>query len=264
MESNLGRKVSDIEGEIGVYAGWGRDPDGWDDEQKDIIKSCVGSGLRSFYFPPSIAQGEPPHNWSFLRPYVTMTLASGETTIDLPDDFGGFEGQLLLSAASNVELTAIDLKNEGYVRRLLAEQPDWTGPPLTAALVAVKGTSLTKGQRFQLLFFPTADAAYSIQFAYYLLPSATDGSHPYAYGGAQHYETILEACKAAYEAQQDDNLGIHKALFMERLGASIAQDRRNHPQKLPPNLDRSDEMYGLRQQRWHGWPVTTFNGDTPA
>lgn len=263
MESNLSVKVSDLEGEVGIFAGWGRDPDGWDEEQTDILKSCVRSGLRTFYFPPPLDPSGDSYDWSFLRPFATLTLPSGENELMLPDDFGGMEGQLLIQSPTNFDMTAIDHQNEGTVRQALAEAPDSTGAPIIFAVVAIKGTKLTEGQRYKLVFFPVADTAYTLQLQYYLIPNALDGTRPYAYGGASHAETILESCKAAYEAQQDDSDGLHQKLFMQRLATSISVDRRFKPQKFGPNLDHSDEMYGMKQRRWNAWPVTTLDGVTP-
>lgn len=263
MESTLSLKYGDLAGEVGHFLGYGRGADGgdvaWTGAQEAAIESCLKSGLRQFYFPPPVEGVSGSHDWSFLRPTAQVTLASGESSVKLPDDFGGFEGEVTL-VSSSTAYCPVPLVNEGQVRRWHAESPSSTGTPRAAALEPLKGTGgRDRGQRFRLAVFPTADAAYTLSFCYYVLPDALTDALPHAYGGTVHAETILESCLAVAEQRLDDSAGVHTMKFRERLMASISLDRRSKPQKLGYNGDRSD-WPGL-DYKGRRWPnAVTVNG----
>ncbi len=258
-ESTLSLKKADFESKVGFDFGWGfGDPLGvYDDDQKQaIVTDCVESGLRQFYTPPPI--DGVPYDWSFLKPTATLYLASGNSTIDLPGDFGGFEGRITITTSSSRVLLPMRIVNEGIVREQFAADPDASGPPMFASVEWLKGTTVDGSQRAQLYVFPAADQAYTLQVPYYILGDYLTGTRPYALGGAAHAETILESCLAIAEQRYRGGSAIHSAKFMERLAASVAQDRRLKPQSGGRNTDLSDGMDGYRQER--GDVVVTYNG----
>lgn len=265
MESTLSLRKSDLEAEIGHFLGYGRGADNggttWDSYQSGDIDSCLKSGLRSFYFPP-VAEGRgDAYDWSFLRPTRTLTLVSGDSTLNLPDDFGGIEGDITMTSTASSAYYPIPVVGEGTVRgRYASLSSTETGRPELAAVQPIKGTGAAHGQRFQLYVWPIADADYSLSFTYYIHPDALTGNSPYAYGGMAHAETILESCLAIAEQRLDDASAIHSAKFQERLAASIAVDRRLKPQLLGYNGDGSDD-YGCWRQRGTLYnDLVTFNG----
>jgi hypothetical protein len=262
-ESTLSLAYADYSAEVGLFLGYGRGATkgdtAWDTRQTAAIESCVRSGVRQFYFPPPVPGFcDTSYDWSFLRPTATLTLTSGDATIALPDDFGGFEdrGTLTTTGAMPVPL---ELVGEGRIRQMYAEQPSATGQPLLMALRPIKGTATSAGQRFELYLFPTPEKDYSLSYEYYVLPDVLDGTSPYAYGGGSHSETILESCLAIAEQRLDDSSTVHTMKFMERLAASIALDRRMKPEKLGYNGDRSDGL-DVRRGRLHGLARVTYNG----
>lgn len=266
MESSLSLQYVQLKGEVGEFLGYGRGPDNgndslWNAAQISDIDFCVASGLRQFYFPPPAEGERGSYDWSFLKPTASCPFVSGATTVLLPDDFGGFEGPVTLLTTSTTAMPwKIEWRNEGSLREMYAVNPSMTGPPMFCAQMPLKGTTGTQGQRFQLLLFPAADQDYTLQFQYYIAPDYLSGAFPYAYGGAPHAETILESCLAIAEQRRDDATSVHTAKFKERLLASISMDRRNKPQKLGPNNDRSDEL-GWNRQNVHWWsPAPTYNG----
>ncbi len=243
-ESTLSLKKSDFESKVGFDFGWGFGDTSlgvYTDSQKQaVITDCVESGLRQFYTPPPI--GGVPYDWSFLKPTATLYLASGASTIQLPDDFGGFEGRITITTTSSTFWFPVTIVNEGIVREQFAVNPDAVGSPKWASERWLKGTSTTGSQRAELYIFPVADQAYTLQVPYYILGDYLTGTRPYALGGAAHAETILESCLAIAEQRYRNGAGIHSAKFMERLAASIAQDRRLKPQSGGRNTDTSDCM----------------------
>ena len=111
-----------------------------------------------------------------------------------------------------------------------------------------------------MFIFPTADQAYTLEFSYYLLAEALDGSRPYAYGGMAHAETIRAACLMAAEETLDDAQGLWAAKFRERLAASIMLDRRLKPQHGGYNGDHSEDYWTRRGSQHYEPYGVTFSG----
>lgn len=267
MESSLSLLYKQIKGELGSFLGYGRGPDNndstWTTAQSYDLDTCLASGLRQFYWPAPLDGAHGSYDWSFLKPVATLFFDQGESTVDIPDDFGGFEGQITCVATSSTSVPwAIQWRNEGSIREMYSVSSTITGPPMYAAEAPLKGTGGDRGQRSQLIIFPLADQDYSLQVQYYISPDFLSGAFPYAYGGAPHAETILESCLAIAEQRRDDAMSVHTMKFKERLAASISMDRRNKPQKLGRNIDRSDNV-GWSRTDVHSWaPAATYNGGT--
>ena len=125
----------------------------------------------------------------------------------------------------------------------------------------LKGTYPQSSQRYQLRFWPISDASYNIKFAYYINPDFLTGALPFAYGGPEHAETLLESCLSVAEKLLDDRMDVHEKEFMKRLEVSKDMDRRKKPQVLGYNADRSDYKWRAWQRPfWHGWSPITVNG----
>lgn len=258
-EPTLAIAKSELESEIGYFLGYGRTSSQWNDAQQATINSALKSGLRQFYFTPAIENHDAGYDWSFLRPIVSLTLASAANTIALPDDFGGFEGRLTIHSTSSESFTPFDLVGVGAVLEAEAESPDQTGRPMMACVEPIKGTTALRGQRMQLHVFPTADQAYPIKFQYYLIDGALTDERPYPYGGAAHAETILAACLAAAEWLQDGMAGVQAMKFRERLAASINHDRKSKPQLFGIMRDDSDGQEWPRRSQLRWQTQITFN-----
>lgn len=271
VEPTLTLTLTQLKARLGVFVGVGRgeeyDETPWDTQTEASLSEAVASGLRKFYVPPILPGERDAYIWSFLKPIATVTLAEGESTVRMPDDFGGFEGPLTINGDSGVRVPwQIPLIGEGQVRAQYALLPDTTGRPVAASLQLLNEDDqpvLMRGQRSQLYVYPIADQDYTLQFQYYLAPNALDGTHPYAYGGTLHSETILASIKAAWERDMDDLLnGPQYQNFMQQLATSISVDRLQKPQFLGRNRDRSDceSMYPFNRHGWGVWGGITFNG----
>jgi len=223
----------------------------------------LDSGLRQFYFPADPSGGQQSYNWSFLRPTAELTLPEGESEIDLPDDFGGVEGRVILSPGDSAIAAVLRVGNEGYVRQMIGLNPSLVGRPAWCAVCPSKGTTAGRSPRATLLFFPTPDVDYTVELQYYLIPEALTAAHPYAYGGAMHAETLIEAGLAIAEQRLNNEMGVHTAKYAERLSASIAMDRRLTAQSLGYNGDTSDgfgyTVRGRNPNYWTGQSVL-FDG----
>lgn len=258
MESNLNLRKIDIEAEIGVFMGWGRGTEfsetAWDASQTAFIDRAVKSGLRRVYFP-ALPDGRT-YEWSWRRPIASLTLASGATTVDLPDDFGGLEGQIIVSTSST-SYPPVDVYNPEKVAQLHADDST-TGYPKVASIQYSRKLALNEGQRANLYVWPTADAAYTLQVGYYFQPNALDGSRPYAYGGVELTECILASCLAIAEQRGDDSLAVNAMDFQRLLVAAVHADKTKKQQVYGYNRDRSDMAHWGRRMTED--PQVLFNG----
>lgn len=249
-ESTLSLAYADLKAAAGLFLGFGRGVSKgdatWTTRQSSILDEIVKSGLRQFYFPAPADKGGVSYEWSFLRPSTTLALASGATAVELPDDFGGFDGAIQVATGTGTNDVGIPLEigGMGRVRQLRSEFPTTTGRPLWGAVDPRKTTTLDRGQRFGLEVYPIADQDYTLSCSYVLHPNALTGDRPYAYGGPQHAETIQAAIIAAAELYLDDKAETRKGYFQERLAVSISQDRNMKPQQLGYNGDRSNQKFG--------------------
>lgn len=253
----LEAQYRDLAGGVGNFLGYGRgsdnDEEDWDSRKQSAIDHCVKGGLRKVYYCG--------HDWSFLRPVATLTLDTGEQTVALPADFGGVEGKISVSTTSGTNWTPLDVTGIGTILNQYAAMPDSTGTPLLCCEETPKRPTHERGSRSQLRFFPIADQDYTVKFQYYINPDFISGNMPYVYGGPQHSETFLAACKATSEIDFDDmQQGPQFMEFMRVLEISKDIDRRNKPQLFGYNGDRSDQLHTPMRHPWRGISTVTFNG----
>lgn len=244
--------------DVGFFLGWGRGAAAsdvpWDLQQQQAIDRCLKGGLRNFY--------HCGYNWSFLRPIVQLQLDNAGQTLPLPDDFGGVEGQIVVGLATGIQWWPVDFGGVGQVYQKYAQLPTTSGRPQFCCIEPIKGTTATAGQRFQLRFWPIADNGYTLKFQYYINPDYLSGAFPYAYGGAQHAETLLESCLALAEKILDNEAKLHEGEFNKRLAISQQIDRRNKPQHLGYNGDWSDTKN--RNSGYRGLNPITVGGVVPS
>lgn len=263
----------DFTGAVGDYLGYGwgahNDDRAWSVPQNLNITKVVGSGQRMVYYPEPLFPNESAHSWSFLRPTTTLTLESGASEVLLPRDCGSqLEGDILHFSSNRTGWAPLRLTSWGAVRQLAIEGSARTGLPQAAAIEPVKmtGTEAEGGQRWRLLFFPTADADVTLRLTYQVIPEMLTEARPFHYGGPQHSETFLAAVIAAAELFRDNKRAERWQYFVSRLTASIHLDRRSRPQVLGYNGDSSDIRWGgaaVDGRRLNlGQPVT-IGGLTP-
>lgn len=175
------------------------------------------------------------HDWSFLKPVATLTLPAGASTLPLPDDYAAADGPIQIGVASSSSYYhSLVLGPWQPIYQMESRQPGQTGIPQYVCEQVTKGTTPTAGQRMVLHFFPAADQDYQLNFAYRLNVDATSGALPYLYGGSQHSELFLAACKAAAE-RDIDNIpaaapnAVHQQSFAALLEAAKMLDRRSKP-----------------------------------
>lgn len=264
MESTLSVALPDVVSRVGAHLGYGRGPDHkdtvWNTRQADAIRDVWTSGLRKFY--------HCGYEWSFLKPAETVVIASGTNETVLPADFAGFEGEVWISSpAAQSKWWGMKPVLDETVLQQRAALPDTTGRPKFVACTPVKGTTAKRGQQQKVIVWPKADQAYTLQCRFNLLPDALTDQMPYAYGGGQHGETILESCLAAADLIRFQRTAEHAAEFLRLLEVSKQLDKRLKPQALGRNGGGQDwyaagRRSGTTPRAPWGWdlPGVTYNG----
>ncbi len=268
--AGLTLKKSDFYVRVSDFFGFGlgaeRGDRAWTAKQLDRLKDCVDSGCRNFYWPPPVPGGGPEtYQWSFLTPVGEMTVPQWDGVTDelpfafLPEDFGGFLSKLTVHQDNTIFLP-IQVINEARMRDMYRMSPAVSGRPQYACERVLKGTTHTTGPKRQLLIWPNPDQEYTFRFQYSLLPDCLTDSYPFAYGGQEHSETILESCLRVAEERYDNvTNGPHAMKFFECMAASISRDRAHKPHVLGYNGDSTS--WGRNRCPWlrDYWQPVTYN-----
>ena len=123
--------------------------------------------------------------------------------------------------------TGADFDGEGVLAGDRVLLHDVSGPTDGLYVVRANGVADTT-----LTFKGSADATGTADYKVF-------AENAYGLGGVPHSETLLASCLDIAELRDDDTLGTHSAKFIQRLAASVAQDRANGPTELGYNADSS-------------------------
>lgn len=197
---------------------------------------------------------------------VTLTSAgSGTHTArkttwyyDLPDGFGQFIGTLHHAADLNyAELKYIGVQTILEMRNTddKIDQPRWFS-------IRPKSMAPSSGQRFEVMLYPEPDEAYVLSYQYRAVPDMIDSTTmPYPLGGAEHAETIQEACLGWAEKFYLGAPDSHYADYMQvQLPLSIQRDSEKSPETLGKNVDCSADTYPV--EGIHNTDPDRFEGIT--
>lgn len=219
-ESTLTLGFTDIKMELGFFLGYGSDPDGWSAAQKTEIELIVNTGYRNALYPPAI-QGIPiGYEWSFLRPTATLSVVADDYLYDFPDDYGRIIGEFNYAADEHkAPIRQIPLS------QLLNMQStsDMTGYANFFS-TRWKESDQSGGQRQEVLFYPTFDAAYTLYYNYEAYTGVLSDTYPYPLGGMKMSELYKESCLSVAESRNEDTQGVHTQLFQMLLVDRVARD----------------------------------------
>jgi hypothetical protein len=210
------------------------------------VDDIVKRGCLRFWFPPVLPGEAQSHEWSFLKPLLTVTTANNVSSYDLPDDWGGKLSNFTYHDGVH-DGRMVRIIGELEFRRLVGDN-DKKGPPEAAVIYQKDPFVGTTGQRWRVQFYPKPDAAYALLIRYQAVPAVPTAGGSFFVGGPMHSETLLEACLSVAELEERDEAGPHFVAFMENLRASVARDRQL---SSPPSMGfmRTNHGSGLRLPR---------------
>lgn len=227
---------TELGGELGFRAGWGRVRDNWDEYQTAAVDSAIRSGLRRFLLNTVSPGTRKNYRWSFLRQNFTFTTAENVDRYDLPKDFGHVDGQLLHNDTT-VTYPAIRVVNEAMLDQEKAKSPALTGRPQLAAIRSKRVSGVAE-QGEELLLFPPPDGAYPMKLGYQIEPAMLDDNVEHLPGGAAMSRAILYCCLAEMGHLIEDSASV-EAVFQDALAAAISYDSRMDGGYLGMNDDPS-------------------------
>lgn len=150
----------------------------------------------------------------------------GRYAYDLPADFSQFDGELECRSTADAMYGPISLSTAAEVRRRLGISSAFSYPQIVG--VRAKAFDATVGQRYEAVFHPVPDAAYTYWYSYRVTPAMISTDNLYPLGGTEHGETILEACLAAAERAEVGEASLHAAEFELLLQNSLSIDKLHH------------------------------------
>lgn len=247
---------------IGKEAGFGPHSSLWTHAQSKQVQAIMETGLRKFYDPVVLPGERYSHEWSFLRPYGSVTTIAEVYEYDLPIDFALMTGPLTFAPGESALYPALEIYGEEQLRtRRQWSSASYSRP--TMAAIVPKNVGEDGRTHYSLHFWPTPEAGYTIYFRYRTSPDSLSDEAALPIGGPPHAQTVMEACLAAAEEMAGVGNGTHGVKFIERLRASVSHDRQvNAPDTLGYNHDRSDNRYGL--DNWHSYDdnLVTYKDQT--
>lgn len=255
-DDSIGNSIKSL---AGLHMGFGQNEDAWTESQTQQVLEAMRQGLRRFYVPPALPGKRYVHNWSFLKPIATLNLVGGQYEYDLPADFGGLDSPMTYAPGTNVIYPDIEIVGEHQIRKLQQATVQANGRP-TKAGFRQKSNVKEAGTGYELLVWPVPDDDYELHYRY----DVTAGQDmTVVHGGDAHFQTILEAVKAAADVIQRKKNKPHEALFMERLAASVMYDQQlSAPRTMGYNRDGSNyKGFDQRHRSVTSGNVVTYNGN---
>lgn len=246
-ESSLSITYEDLLKEVGRFVGYGTDGFGLEAAKLNEVDSYIQSGIRQFYYPPSVGGIQAGYSWSFLHPSTTITMTEDSETSDLPDDFGHIEGIAFYYPQTNCH-APIPIVSIGQMQALKSRS-EKSGTP-TYAAIRFKESDGENGQRSEVVWWKTPDDGYTVKYSYAAYSGKLTEDNPYPLGGMRFSECIVESCLAIAEQRANDEKGLHTESFLTLLNAAIEIDRQSgarfYGQMGSPEIteDRSRRNFG--------------------
>lgn len=235
-QNTLAYTYSDMLTEVSKWVGYGDDTSNLTTGEENDCDAIIQEGYRQFLTPPILPPSHTSHVWSFLTPKTTFTTTADDYDYNLPQDFASM-AEVNMTISSSSIYSPILVRSESVIRDKRRLSTD-TGTP-TIAAVRPRAHAGVTGQRWELLLYPTPDAAYTVEYRYTVLAHKLSTSYEYPVGGMQHAKTILDSCLAVAELRKNDIRGPMWDAFITSLAASVSRDMNIYPKELGYNSDPS-------------------------
>ena len=168
------------------------------------------------------------YDWSFLKNEYQIITSSGTWQYQLPEDFANIIGTINYGA--DEIYPPLEQRSVGQIRNFRAEN-DWSSYPEYFALRAGE-YSKEFGQRTDLIFYPTPDAAYPLWFLYKVEPPKLENVADIPIGGSEYSGVLLQLCLAEAESSMDEVAGVQEQKAAGMLAQAINKDVRKRPHTL--------------------------------
>jgi hypothetical protein len=222
-ESTLSITYSELLVIVGTFLGYDADPTTWDSLQMTEVDSYIQSGIRQFYYPPSMQGIDAGYEWSFLSPTATIDTVADTAAQDLPDDLARVMGDFFYS--DELHKNSIVQVSEAQLLANLQRSTDTNYPKI--ATVRHKTSDGSDGQRLEVAWYPIPNSAYTLTYRYEAYQGKlVAGTNEYPLGGMKYSELITESCLSIAEQRANDEEGLHTGLFFRLLKTGIEQDRK--------------------------------------
>jgi len=220
-----------------IHVGYNPDHTQWSAVQAQHWSMVLSRGMSRFTHPARLPGERTAHQWSFLRPLATLITKASKDEYDLPQDFGGLDGDLYFYRSEN-QSSPIRHVGEHEIRRLRANRGSLTSSPSRCAVLPKQADTQSE-QRLVLLLDPCPDATYTLQYRYFARQSTLSEENPIPLGASDHAETIRLAILSTADELLNDEAGPNHEAFMLALQSSVDFDRRvQSPENLGYNADR--------------------------
>jgi len=187
-------------------------------------KNIVHAGYRKFL---------DSHTWSFLRNTESLITMSGTYIYPMPDDFISLIGTFQFDdddAFPPLEERPIDDVWDMRAVSTYSNYPEY---------FAIRPGKYTKetGQGWEVVFYPTPDAAYTLHFLYELYPPKLEGDNDIPIGYVDTSEALKACCLAEAEYSKDEVMGVQSQVAQQKLAPCIRRDLLRRPKSLGYNAD---------------------------
>lgn len=176
------------------------------------------------------------HSWSFMYPTATLSVTADTTETVLPADFGEMLGDFRYATDAGYGLVHPSTVEYIKSRRAIGDADSHPSLYAIEPVVFVPAT----GQRWQVLFWPTPDAAYTLNYSYRVQAAEMTADAEFPHGGQAHGETILQAALMVHEQRNSSMIGPQTIIYQgaDGRGGMLAESIRRDARNKPSNLGR--------------------------
>jgi hypothetical protein len=210
-------------------------------------KNAVHAAYRRFLAPPR------GYKWSFLRRKSVLVTNAGVWQYQLPEDFTVHINRFAFDADDFYPtINETDLENIMDMRSHVA----YSNYPMFFALYAGEYSKETS-QGWEVAFYPTPDAAYSLNYRYLIFPPKLEADTDFHIGGPEMSEVIKALCIAEAEVVKDETGGKQEQRAQQRLAEAVKSDALRHPDSIGYNGPMAGGYENWREGRMGTVTFTT-------
>ena len=203
------------------------------------------------------------HDWSFLTPTTTLTVAEDDTETSLPANFSGeIIGEAFFFAPGE-NSRSVRRRPLETIYRLRARDDASSSFPQVFALVTVAATANT-GQRWQAAWYPTVDTETTLYYTYRIDAVELSGNTDIPIGGQFFGMVLRAACLMFTEQEQGETKGMFYRNFygdggqdLGILGRAKKSDQRRRSWNLGQMANGEGRAWMVAPDTEHGHDVVT-------